>query len=187
MPNLTISFTPASPAPALGYRVRYWNVNTPGTVITVSPNPSGSPVVIPGVDAGCYSGTVESACSGGVFSSPVSFTNACSPSSYGGTITIVNNGGFGAEIGDFQPAWFFIQAGAIPVQNLGTADGGHSGFTGNFGVTVTGATGGCLLLSVNNAIVDTIGISASGIYTFTNVSIPPNASVLLTLDQGACQ
>lgn len=185
MPNLTISFTPASPAPALGYRVKYWNVSTPGSITTVSPNPSGSPVVISGVAAGCYAGTIESACSGGTFSSPVSF-NACSPSS-NGTISIINNGGLGAEIVDFQPAWFFIQAGSIPVQNLGTADGGHGGFTGNFGVTITGAMGGCLLLSVNNAIVDTIGISASGIYTFTNVSIPPNASVIISLDQGACQ
>ncbi len=80
MPNLTISFTPASPTPALGYRVKYWNVNTPGNIITVSPNPTSSPVVIPGVAAGCYSGSVESACSGGVYSSAVSFTNVCSPS-----------------------------------------------------------------------------------------------------------
>lgn len=81
MPNLNISFTPASPAPANGYRVKYWNVNTPGTIITVTPNPSGSPVNISGVSAGCYAGTVESACAGSQFSSPVSF-NACSGAVY---------------------------------------------------------------------------------------------------------
>ncbi len=81
MPNLTISFTPASPAPALGYRVKYWNTSTPGNIITVSPNPTTSPVNISGVAAGCYAGTVESACSGGVFSGTVSF-NACSGAAF---------------------------------------------------------------------------------------------------------
>jgi len=79
MPNLTITFTPPSPAPSLGYRVKYWNANTPGTVITVSPNPSSSPVVISGLAAGCYAGTIEAVCSAGVFSSAVNFS-ACTPS-----------------------------------------------------------------------------------------------------------
>jgi hypothetical protein len=259
MPNLNISFTPASPAPSLGYRVRYWNVNTPGSITTVSPNPSASPVIVTGVAEGCYAGTVESICSAGVFSSTVSFS-ACSPSpTYyyytgilcggsiqqsfrstqsnladsglivkalcsacgnteqcfdnvsvtttpntndvisthvdcaactgggTGTVSILNNGGTGAVIDDFQPAWFFVNTGVIPVQNLGTADGGHSGFTGNFGVTVTGAMGGCLTLTVNGTMVQNLGISASGIYTFLNVNIPSNASVIISLDQGACQ
>lgn len=90
MPTLSISFTSASPVPANGYRVKYWNVNTPGTIITVSPNPTTSPVSISGVVAGCYAGTVESACSGGVFSSTVSF-NACSGNSYCVAVTKENN------------------------------------------------------------------------------------------------
>jgi hypothetical protein len=111
---------------------------------------------------------------------------ACgSPSN--GTISILNNGGSGAVISDFQPTWFFIDNGVIPVQNLGSATGGHGGFTGNFGVTVTGATGGCLSLTVNGAVIQTFGISASGIYTFLSVTIPSNASVIISLDQGACQ
>ena len=375
MPNLNISFTPASPAPANGYRVQYWNASTPNNVITVSPNPTGSPVTITGVAAGCYAGTIESVCSGGQFSSPISF-NACSaasclsgttsatgncasgqtstftlasgqqatvsmsgfyysgsgtrtitgalldnsnnviqnftytqtgvgagttsPSNYvintagtyklqvnqvncslngsgtatmtvgncqavtppptyyyytgilcggsiqqsfrstqsnladqnkivkalcsacgnteqcfdnvsptntpntndviavyddcstcagggNGTISISNFGGSGAIIGDFSPTWFFIDTGTLPLQNLGTATGGHSGFTGNFGVEITGAIGGCLTLTVNNAIVDTIAISGSGTYTFLNASIPPNADVTISLDQGSCQ
>lgn len=258
MPNLNISFTPVSPTPTNGYRVRYWNVNTPGTIITVSPNPTSSPVSITGVAEGCYAGTVESACGGGQFSSTVSF-NACSPAptyyyytgllcggsiqnsfrstlsnladqnkivkalcsacgnteqcfdnvsptntpntndviavydncsacaAGGGPITISNFGGSGAIIGDFSPTWFFIDTGTLPLQNLGTATGGHSGFTGNFGVDITGAMGGCLTLSVNNNIVDTIAISGTGTYTFLNTSIPPNATVSISLDQGACQ
>lgn len=267
MPNLNISFTPASPTPANGYRVRYWNVNTPGTIITVSPNPASSPVSITGVAEGCYAGTVESACGSGQFSSTVSFS-ACSPSptyyyyalneyacstctlgstnkvgrstsvlstSSGthykvgsntyvvtneitpapgsfdvnldtatqtgatcsqacnptppsnGTISISNFGGSGATLNDFTPAWFFLDTGNLPLQNLQTATGTHSGFIGNFGVTVTGAMGGCLTLTANGTMVQNLGISASGIYTFLNVSIPPNATVSITLDQGACQ
>lgn len=186
MPNLNISFTPASPAPANGYRVKYWNANTPGTVITVSPNPTSSPVSITGVAAGCYAGTIESACGGGQFSSTVSFS-ACSPAQGNGAISIQNNGGSGAIIGDFSPTWFFTDTGTLPLQNLGTATGGHSGFTGNFGVDITGAMGGCLTLSVNNNIVDTIAISGTGTYTFLNTSIPPNSTVVITLDYGACQ
>jgi len=82
MPNtLTITFTAASPAPANGYRVKYWNTNTPGTINTVSPNPTSSPVSISGLIAGCYSGTIEASCGGAQFSSPVSF-NACSGTTY---------------------------------------------------------------------------------------------------------
>jgi len=82
MPNtLTITFTAASPAPANGYRVRYWNTNTPGTINTVSPNPTSSPVSVSGLIAGCYSGTIEASCGGAQFSSVVSF-NACSAATY---------------------------------------------------------------------------------------------------------
>lgn len=78
MPNtLTISFTPASPAPANGYRVKYWSVNSPATINTVSPNPTTSPVLITGLASGCYAGTVEAACGGSQFSSAMQF-NACS-------------------------------------------------------------------------------------------------------------
>lgn len=382
MANLNISFTPASPTPALGYRVQYWNVNDPSNVLTVNPNPTSSPISITGVAAGCYAGTIESACSGGQFSSAVLF-NACSaascvsgltsatgncasgqtstftlasgsqatvsmtgfyysgvatrtitgalldgnfsviqnftytqtgssagttsPSSFtintpgtyrlqvnqvncsngsgtatmtvgncqpypppptyyyyslneyacvdcalggatkvgrsstqlsatsgthykvgsysyvvnteitpapgsfdinldnatatgstcyvacgttppsNGAISIQNNGGSGAVISNISPAWFYIDTGTLPLQNLGTATGTHSGFTGNFGVDITGAMGGCLALSVNNNIVDTIGISGNGTYTFLNTSIPPNSTVVITLDYGACQ
>ena len=82
MPNLNISFTPVSPAPTNGYRVKYWNVNTPGNIITVTPNPTSSPVTIIGVDAASYAGTIESACGGGNFSAPQNFTATFTPTYY---------------------------------------------------------------------------------------------------------
>lgn len=74
--NLTLTWTPPSPAPANGYRVKYWNVNSPETVITVTPNVTSSPAVINIATSGCYAGTIESACGASEYSNPVTF-NAC--------------------------------------------------------------------------------------------------------------
>jgi hypothetical protein len=104
-----------------------------------------------------------------------------------GTISISNFGGSGATLSGFTPAWFFLDTGTIPLFNLGTASGTHSGYIGNFGVTVGGAMGGCLTLTVNGTMVQNLGISSAGDYTFLNVSIPDDATVVITLDQGACQ
>ena len=137
MPNLTISFTPVSPAPANGYRVKYWNVNTPGTVITVSPNVSGSPAVISGVSEGCYAGTVEAACTGSQFSSPVSF-NACSSlSCVTGTTSAVANCATG------QTSTFTLASG----NSVAVAMSGYF-YSGTGTRTITGA----LLDNSNNVI-----------------------------------
>jgi hypothetical protein len=76
--TLTITFSPASPAPANGYRVRYWDVLDPLTVITVTPNPVSSPATVSGLAAGSYEGTIESACGGGLYSTPVPFSASTS-------------------------------------------------------------------------------------------------------------
>lgn len=380
--TLTITFTPASPAPANGYRVKYWPTSNPSSISTVSPNPTSSPVTISGLTQNSYSGTVEADCGGGNYSSIVSFganlggscisgttlaTANCSsgqtstftlnsgynatvtmtgyfysgsgtrtitgallnnsnaviqnftytqtgtsqgttsPANYtittpgtyklqvnmvncsngsgtatmtvgncqtytpppayyyyslneyacvncalggatkvgrsstqlsttngthykvgsysyvvnteitpapgsfdinldnatatgstcyiacgttppsNGTISIINNGGAGASLSGFTPSWFFLDTGTIPLFNSGTATGTHSGYIGNFGVTVGGAMGGCLTLSVNGTMVQNLGISSAGDYTFLNVSIPDNATVVINLDYGACQ
>lgn len=183
--TLNITWTAASPAPANGYRVKYWPASDPSNITTVVPNVSGTSYQITGLLGTSYSGTVESDCGGGSYSSAQNFS--ASVSGGNSTISISNFGGSGATIDDISPAWFIIDTGSLPLQNLATATGTHSGYTGNFGVTVSGVIGGCLLLNVNSTLVDTIAVSASGIYTFSNVSIPPNATVSITLDQGACQ
>lgn len=69
MAKLTVTFTPPSPAPSGGYRVKYRKVGTTSWN-TVSPYPTSSPVVISGVENGVdYETTIEAACDGGVFSS----------------------------------------------------------------------------------------------------------------------
>lgn len=88
--SLTISFTPASPTPANGYRVKYWPTGSPGSVVLVSPNPTSSPVSITGLTGLDYSGTIEAACSGGQYSTPVSFSASTSPVAY-----IISSGAYG--------------------------------------------------------------------------------------------
>lgn len=63
--TLQIAFTPPSPAPAAGYIVKWRKV---GDLLfnTVSPNPIGSPVNIPNVEAcGNIEGTIQTNCGGG--------------------------------------------------------------------------------------------------------------------------
>ena len=74
MANLTVTFTPPTPAPANGYRVKYRKVGTTSWN-TVSPYPTSSPVVITGLENGvAYEGTIESACEDGFFSAVTAFS-----------------------------------------------------------------------------------------------------------------
>lgn len=74
MATLTITFTEATPTPAAGYRVTYWPTGSPGSAVVVTPNPTASPVVITGLAGTSYSGTIEAACGGGLYSSPQAFS-----------------------------------------------------------------------------------------------------------------
>lgn len=72
--TLNISWTAASPAPANGYRVKYWPTSNPANITTVSPNVSGTSYQVTGLVEGSYAGTVESDCGGGNYSSVQSFS-----------------------------------------------------------------------------------------------------------------
>lgn len=74
MAKLTVSFTPPSPAPSNGYRVKYRKAGTTAWN-TVSPYPTSSPVVISGLENGvAYEGTIESSCDNGFFSPLIAFS-----------------------------------------------------------------------------------------------------------------
>jgi hypothetical protein len=74
MASLTIAFTPPSPAPSNGYRVKYRKVGTTSWN-TVSPYPTSSPVIITGLENGVsYETTIESSCDAGVFSPLIAIT-----------------------------------------------------------------------------------------------------------------
>jgi len=141
--ELTISFTEASPAPSGGYLVRYWATNTPGTVLTTTT--TSSPVVISGLSATSYTGTIESVCSFGN-STRVSFEdqvcelalvlNTTNPTNQGGTngtatVTSVTGGS-----GTYTYSW-----NTNPVQTTQTATGLSAGV--NYTVTVTDTVTSC--------------------------------------------
>jgi hypothetical protein len=74
MATITITFTPASPAPADGYVVKYREAGG-GAYTDVLPNPTSSPVLITGLDdTKAYEGYIQSMCDDGFFSDPVSFS-----------------------------------------------------------------------------------------------------------------
>lgn len=258
MANLTISFTAATPTPANGYRVKYWNIDNLANITTVSPNPTSSPVII-SVPAGNYAGTIESACGGGQFSSIQNFTanypfyyyavskfdcgNSClqvgttgffvarssvalstsngyyyksgtftyqvvnaitpAPATFdvdldgttsgancnivcggaqtGSSITITNSSNTSISITDFNPAWFTINQGNLqPLTSGNSASGTHSGYVGNWGITVSGVSSGCLILYKNEGVfLDSIALSGAGIYTFLNVNLLSTDEVTL--------
>lgn len=186
MPNtLTISFTPASPTPAAGYRVKYWPADNPASITTVSPNPTSSPVLITGLTGTSYVGTIEASCGGGQYSTAVPFT-ASTPGTTG-TITVINSSAT-ATISSFTPAWFYIDLGAIPLPAGDTATGGHSGRLGSFDVAITGTvTSSCLTLSVNGTIVETISVTGPGTFTFNNTGgIAAANNVIIELTNASC-
>jgi hypothetical protein len=75
MPStLTISWSATTPAPSLGYRVKYWPVSNPTNISEVTPYPTGTSTTITGLTEVSYGGTVEGACGAGNFSSPQSFS-----------------------------------------------------------------------------------------------------------------
>lgn len=74
MATLTINFTPASPAPLNGYNVQYRAFGA-SSYTTLTPNPTSSPVTIPGLaDGTSYEGIIKSDCGDGLFSSETPFT-----------------------------------------------------------------------------------------------------------------
>src|SRR5665647_3392049 len=79
MATLTLTFTPASPAPANGYVVRYRIKGSLGAYTTVNPNPTGSPVIITGLLAGTeYEGDLGADCGYG-FSGILTFSTCTCP------------------------------------------------------------------------------------------------------------
>src|ERR1035437_2485335 len=82
MATLTLTFTPASPAPVNGYVVRYRIKDSGGSYTTVNPNPTGSPVIITGLLAGTeYEGDLGADCGYG-FSGILTFSTCTCASGF---------------------------------------------------------------------------------------------------------
>lgn len=80
MASVNLTWNAITPAPVSGYRVKYWPTDSPTQVSTISPNPTTNSYTITGLGSGIsYSGTVESTCTGGTFSTPVSWSAIVPP------------------------------------------------------------------------------------------------------------
>jgi len=99
----------------------------------------------------------------------------------GGTIEITNSADSGASIDNITPAWFLINDGVIPVTSGQQANGTHGGYSGNFGVVISGANGTTLSLYVSGFNIETLNITSDGTYNFTGVSILSSDFVAILL------
>lgn len=144
--TLTITFTAASPAPANGYRVKYWPVSDPSNITTVSPNPTSSPVVISGLPQNSYAGTVEADCGGGNYSSINSFSSNLGGNCLTGTTLATGNCSSG------QTSTFVVGSGFNVTVTM-------SGFfySGTGTRTITGA-----LLDNSNVVIQNFTYTQTG-------------------------
>ena len=96
MATLSISFPLITPTPQAGYRVIYWPTDSPNSSVVITPNPTTSPVIVNNLNATSYTGTVETSCGGGIYSTPVPFT-ATAASSGSATLSAgaLCSGGYG--------------------------------------------------------------------------------------------
>lgn len=75
MASINLTWNAVSPAPVSGYRIKYWPTASPSQVSTVSPNPTTNAYTITSIGAGVsYSGTIESTCTGGTYSTPINWS-----------------------------------------------------------------------------------------------------------------
>ena len=163
MSTLSISFTPASPAPANGYRVKYWPTSDPTSITTVSPNPTSSPVTISGLSQNSYSGTVEADCGGGNYSSVTSFganlggscltgtTLATANCSSGMTSTFTLGSGYSATV--TMSGYYYSGTGTRII--TGSLLDNSNNVIQNFTYTQTGSSQGTV--SPSNYIITTPG------------------------------
>ena len=125
--------------------------------------------------------TYVGACSSCSGLSTTTTTTTTTTTAGSGNIVINNGSGFGASIDDFTPAWFLIDLGSIPITNGNSASGTHSGYVGDIGISVSGASGFYLKLYVNSSPIQSVGVTSDGIYSFIGASILSSDSVQIDL------
>ena len=97
MATLSITFPATTPAPSLGYRIKYWPTSNPTDITTTTT--STNSLTVPNLMEISYTGTVEAICGGGNYSTPVSFTGAASS---GGAATLAVGTACSSGIGNYN-------------------------------------------------------------------------------------
>ena len=155
----TLNWTPASPAPPNGYRVKYWDMSSPANITTVNPNPTAPPLILtlPQVSKG-YAGTIETSCASG-YSSPVAFTAPFEILILVSAVTKIGN----------TSAWLITST-----QNFKViwGDGSNNTYTAGTNISVTHTYG--------SAYTGTIIIEAVDSNAFTKLDLTGGATPVLS-------
>ena len=168
--TLTINFAETTPDPQGGYRVTYWPTSTPANATVVTPNPTSSPVTITGLNGTSYSGSVEAACGGGVFSTPALFT-ATAGSSGAATLAIGDacSGGYG----DYNLTGTVGNIVRVRLQITGTID---TATTGWVAVNMNSTSPSFTAVANSGCFVPGSGTGVS-VDLFKNITIPSGGVV----------
>jgi hypothetical protein len=108
-----------------------------------------------------------------------------------GSFTVKNTSGSG-QVDDVTTTggayFYFFNTGNFPLTSGQQADGGGASLTGaDVFVDISNFTSaGCLSLYINSVLSESIAITASGTYTFTNKTFTTSDVVLIEYISGAC-
>ena len=192
MATLSITFPVVTPAPQSGYRVTYWPTDSPSSSIVITPNPTSSPVTIPNLNAVSYSGTVETSCGGGNYSSPRSFvatatTGGAATLSTGTTCSSgIGNYNLTGTVGDIVRVRLSISGLLSPTSTswvnamMGSTEPNFSAY-GTTGCYEPGAMAGVSLNLFKNITIPVGGVVNINTSIFTNNSTSSMISASITI------
>ena len=108
----------------------------------------------------------------------------------GSNFFATNSGGSGsiADVDDGSGGYFYtVDVGSYPLTTGQQLEGTHGSYTGVIRVNISSnASASCLILYINNVIVETIGVPSSGFYTFSSVTISSSDLVEVEYILGSC-
>ena len=190
MATLSITFPAVTPAPSLGYRIKYWPTSSPSNITTTTT--STNSLTIPGLMETSYTGTVEAICGSGNYSTPVSFTGAATAS---GAATLAVGIACSSGIGNYNLTGTVGHIVRVKLTVSGlltpTSNSWLSAIMGstnpNFSVNGTsacfqpGASAGVSLDLYKNITIPTGGVVNINTSIFTNNSTSSMMSASLTI------
>jgi hypothetical protein len=121
---------------------------------------------------------------GSVCSAPATTTSSTTTLAPG-SILFTNHSSTGTSVLGTTPAFYVITDGAFPLPSGTAVAGTHAGFSGIIGVHTSPGASGCLTLTINGILVQTIPITPTWSY-FSSIVIPSSASILIDVLSSPC-
>lgn len=189
MNKITLNYTPCSPAPPGGYNIQYRVAGSSDPMTN-----AGTFFIVPAVfydvvnpPGTLYEGFIRTICGGGVYGTPIYWTQAESgsgePPPPVNNVSIVNAGS-SVLITDINGIAGFTFVGP---QGSGSQGGIHTGFTGSIGIGVSGSPiSGSARLSKNGSLIECINIGFAGSYSFSSFTFLPTDTITVMWFGGPC-